>query len=174
MVCLKCDHRRPKAASSSETSENQLENVGHREDSRLRFVKDDHTNVNIQTSPRQHRHKQYNSTNMGRSWEEDSEDISYPNLRNEDSGFVDFPIAGGKSDLSQNEGKRDRWKSEMLERSKGTFKAEKEDNELRTASIQRRFEFPKSAADEEMAEWFGSGKLEKRLDHGSEKLQKSD
>ncbi|PON75294.1 zinc finger protein [Parasponia andersonii] len=163
MVCLKCDHKRPKAANSSGTSaKNDLENVGYRENSRLRFVEGDHADVNSQKSLRRHKQNRNNGSHMWRSVGEENEGYSHPNSRSEASGFADFPITGGKSDLSQNAEKRDRWKSEMLERSKGTFKAEKDDDKLISASIQRRLELPKSADDEEMAEWFGPGNLRRK------------
>ncbi|XP_024028778.1 uncharacterized protein LOC112093808 [Morus notabilis] len=156
MVCLKCDHRRPKAANSSESSENQLENVGYRENSRVSSFHSDHTDVNIQTSSWRHGQIQNSSANIRRSVEE-SEEHSYPNSMNEASDFVDFPIAGGLSDLSRDAEKREKWKLEMIDRSKGVFKA-KSDAQPTSISTQRRLELPKYADDEEMAEWFGPGK----------------
>lgn len=157
MVCLKCDHGRPKAAKSSESfSENQLENVGYRENSSVSSFRSDHTYVNIQTSSWRHGQIQNNGANMWRSVEE-SEEHSYLNSMNKASDFVDFPIAGGLSDLSRDAEKREKWKLEMIDRSKGVFKA-KSDAQPTSISTQRRLEFPKYADDEEMAEWFGPGK----------------
>ncbi|KAF4355443.1 uncharacterized protein LOC115714361 [Cannabis sativa] len=161
MVCLKCDHRRQKAMNSSERSD--LENVRYC-NSRSMNVEGDNADNNICRN---------NSANMWRFVEEENEECTHPKSKNEASGFVDFPIAGGKTDLSQNAEKRERWKSEMLERSKGTFKATEDDgDELRPARLQRRSEFAYSADDEEMAEWFGPGKLERKgIVHGHEKIQ---
>ncbi|KAK9935439.1 hypothetical protein M0R45_022542 [Rubus argutus] len=55
--------------------------------------------------------------------------------------------------------KRDRWKLKMLEKSKGATTDMASDDEFRSASIERKVQFSASTDDEEMAEWFGNGKL---------------
>ncbi|XP_062110191.1 uncharacterized protein LOC133822011 [Humulus lupulus] len=177
MVCLKCDHRRQKAVNSSESyAKSNLENVRY-SNSRLTNVEVYNADNSIQTSVQRSGLCRNNSANVWRFVEEENEECTYPKSKNEASGFVDFPIAGGKSDLSRSAEKRERWKSEMLERSKGTFKAKDDDDddngdELRPACLERRSEFPYSADDEEMAEWFGPGKLERKgTIHGHEKIQ---
>ncbi|KAL5568907.1 hypothetical protein UlMin_025482 [Ulmus minor] len=156
MVCLKCDHRRPNAGNSSETPENPLENGQYGYNSRSRFVRDENTDDN--QPPLQH-HRQYANrvADMWRYGELDGEERTIPASLNDASGFVDFPIVGGQSDLSQNAGRIDEWKLEMLERRKGTFKA-KSDDDFTSVRTQRRFEISGSTDDdEEMAEWFGGG-----------------
>lgn len=154
MVCLKCDHRRSKASTSSES---RLQNGGYQESSRFSSFQGDHSSVNIQTSSWGQGQNRNIGANMWRSAEEEIEEHGYPNSRNEASVFADFPIIGGLNDLSQNAEKRDRWKLEMIRWSKVNFKAKRND-ELSSANFHRRLEFPKSADDDEMAEWFGPGK----------------
>ena len=160
MVCLKCDHRRPKAEISSEASgEPLLEHGGCRENNKFRFSRGN-TDGNTQPSLRQRRQIRDDGADMWRFVEDESGECSRSKSLNEGSGFVDFPIAGGKSDFSQNEEKKERWKLEMLERSKGTFKG-KNDDESESASIHKSLESSESTDDEEMAGWFGHGKFER-------------
>ncbi|KAF3432121.1 hypothetical protein FNV43_RR26860 [Rhamnella rubrinervis] len=154
MVCLKCDHRRPKAENSSKGyGEPLLEHGGCHENNEFRFLRGN-TDVNTQPALQQHGQIGDESADMWRFVEDESGECSRSKSLNAGSGFVDFPIAGGKSDLSQNEEKKERWKLEMLERSKGTFKA-KNDDEFESASIHRSLESSESTEDEEMAGWFG-------------------
>ena len=97
---------------------------------------------------------------MRRFVEDNSEVYDGSSSWNEDSGFVDFPIAGGKSDLSQNAQRREKWKSEMLERSKSTVRTRPELAEFRSTGFPRMLDFTESTDDEEMAEWFGQVKTE--------------
>lgn len=157
MVCLKCDHRRPKTANSSETSsEPLLANGGHNGNNRLR-LSGCGSGVYTPPSVQQHRQSQNRRADVWRFEEDEKEECIHSNSGNEDSRFVDFPIAGGKSDLSQSEEEKARWKFEMLERSKGTFKAKNED-EFGSVRIHRSLEPPESTDDEDMAGWFGHGK----------------
>ncbi|KAA8529008.1 hypothetical protein F0562_033504 [Nyssa sinensis] len=91
MVCLKCDHRRPKAANFADNPvqpQHEDRQTGNRGVNRWRFVEDE------------------------------SRDHDGSNLGNGVPGFEDFPIAGGKSELSRNAQKQERWKMEMAERSR--------------------------------------------------------
>ena len=97
---------------------------------------------------------------MRRFVEDNSEVYDGSSSWNKDSGFVDFPIAGGKSDLSQNAERREKWKSEMLERSKSTVRTRPELDEFRSTGFRRMLDFTESTDDEEMAEWFGQVKTE--------------
>lgn len=114
-------------------------------------------NINYQASVGRNRKSRETGSNMWR-FVNDSNDYACSSSCNDDSGFVDFPISGGKSDLSQDKQRRERWKLEMLQRRKGTIAASPEDDELRSASYPRKLDFPESTDDEGMAEWFGRGK----------------
>ena len=152
MVCLKCDHKRPKAANSSDTSaQNLIEHAGCTENRRSKFDGGGSAEANTQTNvPQETRN---HSAFMWRSMEEERREHAYSNSRNEASDFVDFPIAGGKSELSKDKENRERWKSEMVERRKVI-----KDDEFESPKIPRMLDLPKYAGDEEMAEWFGPAK----------------
>lgn len=62
--------------------------------------------------------------------------------------------------MSQNAQRREKWKSEMLERSKSTVRTRPELDELRSTGFPRMLDFPESTDDEEIAEWFGQVKTE--------------
>ncbi|XP_059447374.1 uncharacterized protein LOC132178831 [Corylus avellana] len=156
MVCLKCNYRRPKASNTSDTSaQPRHDNGGYHNKSEV-------TDINDQPSVGQNRKSLYKDSNTWR-FVEDSDDYARSRSRDEDSGFVDFPIAGGKSDLSQNAQRRERWKLEMQERSKGSIRARPEDDEFRSAHVPRTRHFPESADDDEMADWFGHGNTETNM-----------
>ncbi|KAL9352644.1 hypothetical protein Peur_055324 [Populus x canadensis] len=156
MVCLKCDHRRPKASNCLKSS-TELEHGkgGNPEQSRLKFLHSgneaaDHKFVGV------HGTHHNRGADVWRFVEEERED-NHSISSNEGVRFVDFPIAGGKSSLSQNAQKRERWKLEMLERSKGGVHVEEDEKEFEYANTQRRFKYLESTDDEDMAEWFGHG-----------------
>lgn len=116
------------------------------------------TDINDEASVGENRKSLYKDSNMWR-FVEDSDDYARPSSWDE----VDFPIAGGKSDLSQNEQRRERWKLEMQERSKGTIRARPKDDEFRSAHFPRTRDFPESTDDDEMADWFGHGNTETKM-----------
>uniref|UniRef100_A0A2P2IX14 Uncharacterized protein LOC105123766 isoform X1 n=1 Tax=Rhizophora mucronata TaxID=61149 RepID=A0A2P2IX14_RHIMU len=156
MVCLKCDHRRPKASNASKASvqhEHEHGNVGHsscssrgfhheNEANGYAFLGLDGTNVGKGAYPRRFVEEERES-NQSIAW-------------NEDSRFVDFPIAGGKSSLSQNVQGIERWKLEMLERKGARIKENDEDDGY--ANNTQKQKFFDSSDDEEMADWFGHEK----------------
>ncbi|KAJ6771826.1 RAN BP2/NZF ZINC FINGER-LIKE SUPERFAMILY PROTEIN [Salix koriyanagi] len=133
MVCLKCDHRRPKASNSFKSS-----------------TEPEHGTGGVHGTY----HKR--GADVWRFVEEERED-NHSISSNEGVRFVDFPIAGGKSILSQNAQERERWKLEMWGRSKGAVHVEEGEKEFERANTQRRFKYLESTDDEDMAEWFGHG-----------------
>lgn len=154
MVCLKCDHKRPRSSA-----EPVHEDGGYHNSNRVSFVGGDANIVNNGSCAGQCRGVQNRSANRWRFVVEENDDCSHSNSLDKASRFVDFPIAGGKTELSQNPQKRDRWRLRMLEKSKGATTDLASDDEVRSASIERRAQFSDSTDDEEMAEWFGNGKL---------------
>ncbi|KAL0005229.1 hypothetical protein SO802_012790 [Lithocarpus litseifolius] len=159
MVCLKCDYRRPKALNTSDTSAQPPHYTGgYHDKSGMSFVKVK-TEINDQPSIGKNRHRDRGS-NIWRFVEDNIEDCDGSSSWNEDSGFVDFPIAGGKTDLSQNAQRREKWKSEMLERSKSIARTRPEVDEFRSMGFPRMLDFPETTDDEEIAEWFGQVKTE--------------
>ncbi|KAF2308411.1 hypothetical protein GH714_006903 [Hevea brasiliensis] len=156
MVCLKCDHRRPKALNAPSNTSTPLEHdsgglPNHR---RLRFVHGDHKGDDDK-SMQLDRMKQRRGVDRWRFVEEEREDN---HLWNKDSSFVDFPIVGGQSSLSRNSQNGERWKLEMLQKSRTTGRTGESDEESRRADTQRRFKFLETTDDEDMAEWFGHTK----------------
>lgn len=154
MVCLKCDYRRPKASNASKISiQLEHDSRGNLNHNRLKFLYGE----NEVSDPKSVVSDRVNRSIGADTWrfvEEEREDC-YSVSWNENSRFVDFPIAGGKSSLSQNAQKKERWKLEMLERSKTTARTKENDEEFECASAQRRLNFLESTDDEDTAEWFG-------------------
>lgn len=158
MACLKCDYRRPKTSNTSDPSaEPQHDNESY-EKSDVSFVKVK-TEASDRASVGQNR-KIRDTGSRNWSFVEDSADYACSSSWNEDSGFVDFPIAGGKSDLSQNAQRRERWKLQMVERSKSTIRSSPKADKSSSVDFLRRLDFPESPDDEEIAEWFGHEKIE--------------
>ncbi|KAH6790398.1 hypothetical protein C2S51_005404 [Perilla frutescens var. frutescens] len=76
---------------------------------------------------------------------------------NQAPGFKDFPVLGGKSDLSRDVQKQDSWKMGMAAKSR-TKSREREDSGRHKSYIRRgTSECPASGDDDDMAEWFGKG-----------------
>lgn len=158
MVCLKCDHRRPKAVNTRSKISTPLDHdsrayPNHR---RLRFVDGGH-NGNVDKSMQLDSRNQRRGVDRFRFVEEERED-EHSNVRTKGSGFIDFPIVGGKSSLSQDSQNRERWKQEMLEKRKTSARNGESDEESMCADTQRRFKFLETTDDEDMAEWFGHTK----------------
>ncbi|KAM1740836.1 hypothetical protein ACFX12_011025 [Malus domestica] len=152
MVCLKCDHKKPKAAHSSEVSAEPVHDDGSYP--RTKSLSSPHT-----TETSQYGRSRTRGADKWRFVNEEEDDCNRSNSWNEASGLVDFPIAGGKTELSQNPKKRDLWKLKMLERSKSALTNKANMNES-SVNIPKRLELSDSTDDEEMSEWFGDGKLE--------------
>ncbi|CAK9170413.1 unnamed protein product [Ilex paraguariensis] len=144
MVCLKCDHRRPKALKPTENSAQLLHDAGDNHHPQPYFVRE--------------RRSEEEGGGRWKFVEDEAEDTGCSKSLNEVPGFVDFPIAGGKSKLSQNVQKQERWKTEMAERSRSSGKARENVDEFKSAFMQKSCKFLESTDDEEMAEWFGHAK----------------
>lgn len=81
-----------------------------------------------------------------------SNECSGPSSWDEGLGFVDFPINGGKSDLSRNAPRQERWKMEMEIQSRSGSREPRD-------GIPKKIEFlTDEDDDDEMAEWFEGGK----------------
>ncbi|KAL2518753.1 RNA-binding Ran Zn-finger protein [Abeliophyllum distichum] len=85
----------------------------------------------------------------------DGKDHTASNSWNQLPGCIDFPVVGGKSDLSRNVQKQERWKMEMAVKNRIASRAR--ENAVEFNSIQGKNEFFESNHDE-MADWFGHGK----------------
>ncbi|KAK3043104.1 hypothetical protein RJ639_001219 [Escallonia herrerae] len=129
MVCLKCDHKRPKASNS--------------------------TGPPVQSG---HNHYKPHAVDMHRFVEEEKEDRDGSNLWNEVPGMLDFPIVGGKSSLSRNARMQERWKIDMTEKKKNFTTARNNADDFEPAMTWRSSDVLESTSDEEMAEWFGHEK----------------
>ncbi|KAI3431222.1 uncharacterized protein J3R85_007956, partial [Psidium guajava] len=147
MVCLKCDYRRRKASNSNGFSQWEHDVGSHHRG---------HGAIRDRNSMRSLR-----VTNRWRFVDEENRVAEKPKLTNSsnDSGILDFPIAGGMSNLSRNTEKRETWKLKMLERCRMTTEEKANPDEPRSSRIYRNSESPDFEDDEEMAEWFGSGKM---------------
>ncbi|GMH15155.1 hypothetical protein Nepgr_016996 [Nepenthes gracilis] len=69
--------------------------------------------------------------------------------------FMDFPIHGGGSELSQNKDKIEEWKLEMAARKRNAAEEKAWDS---NTTATRRSTFVKCSDDNEIAEWFGQAK----------------
>lgn len=155
MVCLNCDHRRPKASNASDMSARpQRQSGGHRNHNRWGFV-DSGIEVISSKSVRQGSKNQKRGSILWRFAEEESNDEISSISRNEDSRFLDFPIEGGKSALSQNPKNREKWKLEMLERRQNAAITREINDPIQSSHKQRGLKLPESMDDKEMADWFG-------------------
>lgn len=158
MVCLNCDHKRPKASTASATPHPQPENEDYRSKNGFNFVSNT-DDIDDQELDITYRHRENKGSNKWRFVEQDDE--GKDRLHN-GSGFVDFPILGGRSEFSRDAEKREKWKLQMLEKSNDgradhDSVADYDDN---FSSMQRRSYFLASddESDEEIAEWFGRKK----------------
>ncbi|KAL3830740.1 hypothetical protein ACJIZ3_019542 [Penstemon smallii] len=145
MVCLKCDHKRPIASATADVSSQLVSNSAK----------------NDETQPW--------STQEKRFWDKADESIRFvksERLDHDNSGswdqqfdFMDFPVVGGKSDLSQTVKKQEFRKMKMKDKC-GTEVHEREYDEIminKSSVVCGRIENLASDDDDddEMAEWFG-------------------
>ncbi|KAJ8770254.1 hypothetical protein K2173_012696 [Erythroxylum novogranatense] len=143
IVCLKCDHRRSKASNASNKfTQNQAEYVNYPSHDHERFL-----NKNEADGQRR------NAAGMRRSVEKGEEDQSVSLAG--DSKFLDFPVAGGKSNLSKTVYRKEIVKHEMSERNKIGARTEVSNDECEHADTQRKSKFVECTDDEDLSDWFG-------------------
>nr|KYP35835.1 hypothetical protein KK1_043105 [Cajanus cajan] len=134
MVCLKCDHRRPIGDRSYETPMIFGRKNRNRDSHMWRFVEDRNEN-----------HECLNKSN-------------------DPSDFVDFPIVGGKTQLTEVQ-RREAYKTELPNQFRRPSWQSETDDEFCSDSLSTDDEFcsdnNQSTDDEEMDEWFGKGKIER-------------
>lgn len=92
MVCLKCDHKRPIASNPAEIAPQTF-------------------NDSLNNHQTQHWYEQETLSSSNSRGE--YEDQTGPSSWNGAPGFDDFPVAGGKSELSRDKHKQGQWKMEM-------------------------------------------------------------
>ncbi|GAA0171058.1 hypothetical protein LIER_25184 [Lithospermum erythrorhizon] len=140
MVCLKCDHKRPKSKNHlSKNSQPTSNNMGYRR-TRPIFGEEMHSKEDEDTI-----------------WEyvgRENDTNKHSNSWNQIPAFEDFPILGGKSHLSRDVQRQERWKREM-ELSRKNAKKDRENAENFKRSILNKDVDPFHCSDdEEMADWF--------------------
>ncbi|XP_007045253.2 PREDICTED: uncharacterized protein LOC18609865 isoform X1 [Theobroma cacao] len=152
MVCLKCDHKRPKVPiASNRSTEFERDNRDCINHDGSGFHSGG-CEGNIGKSAGQYR-KRSKGADMWRFVHEENEDQECLDSRTENSKFIDFPISGGKSTLSHNAEVKEKWKLEMLERSRSPTSII-ENDEFKCSASQRKLELLESSDNEEMAGWF--------------------
>ncbi|PIN13003.1 RNA-binding Ran Zn-finger protein [Handroanthus impetiginosus] len=146
MVCLKCDHRRPIASNSANVASQPVNNNVKNHQTQPWFVQE-----------KQSRHKRDDSLKFVES---DSQDYTSSSSWNQEPGFMDFPVVGGNSDLSQNTQKQELWKMEMANKSNTTGHAREDAGRYNSSIFEGKSEFLTSGNDDDddMAEWFGGRK----------------
>jgi len=150
MVCLKCDHRRPKVSNASNSSlQSQREDRNHYEKSRPAFAgyRFDSNKESPMVSERKSRNR---DSHKWRFVEEGIENHKYLENSNDNSEYLDFPIAGGKTGMSEAQ-KGEAYKNESPNQSKRHSWQSETDDEFCSSDNP-------STDDEDMAEWFGKGK----------------
>ncbi|XP_061354772.1 uncharacterized protein LOC133299329 [Gastrolobium bilobum] len=153
MVCLKCDHRRPRVSNASNSSLQPQRQDEDRQKNRFTFV--GHQGDSSDKSPMVSERKNWDrDSHMWRFVEDGVENHKCLNKSNDPSQVIDFPIAGGKTNLSEAQ-RREAFKNELgqSETDNELWQSESDD-ELCSADNQ-------STDDEEMAEWFGNGRTER-------------
>lgn len=138
MVCLKCDYKRPKALNSSLPSQSVGDKIPYR-----------------RTRPYFGQEKQFTDEEVDDFGFVETEGQYRSNSLNNVPGFVDFPLLGGKSDLSQNVLKQERWKKDMAEQRRSAAKAKEDADVFKSSFTRDSGEFLQVDDGEEMAEWFG-------------------
>ncbi|KAI3453166.1 hypothetical protein Pfo_009829 [Paulownia fortunei] len=144
MVCLKCDHRRPIASNSGYIASKPVNNNVENHEMQPWFVPE--------------KQSSYGGDDSLKFVETESQDHISSSSWNQVQGFMDFPVSGGKSDLSRNVQKQELWKMEMADKSR-TADHSREDTGRYNASIfQGTSGYLASGDDDDMAEWFEGGK----------------
>lgn len=137
--CRKCGWKRPKSLNIQDNSNvgSQLGNQASGKEPTISFVRDAIDSNISHLSQRE-------SLNRKEEWNNNSMEI------------VDFPIVGGKSYISRDPCAREKWKEEMLRRSKGILTKNARDNKNFPchSGIPKSMELDESTDDEEMASWF--------------------
>lgn len=141
MICLKCDHKRPIASNHADTASQPVNN-------------------NIQNYQRrpwfgQENHSRFEGGDPLRFIESENEDQFCSSSSNHVSDFLDFPVAEGKSDLSQNLQKQESWKMEMSDKSRTMRHDTSKYNSHVFERTSKTLAFDDDDDDDdEMAEWF--------------------
>lgn len=138
MVCLKCDHRRPIASNSADIASQPVKNH--------------------QTHPQymEERWSRFKGDDSLKFVKSESEDIGSSSW-DQAPGFKDFPVLGGKSDLSRDVQKHNLWKMDMAARSRTKSHEMEDSNRHNSYGRRATSEYPASGDDDDMAEWFGKG-----------------
>lgn len=137
MVCLKCDHKRPIASNTAYIASQPMDNNVKNHQMQPWFVPE-----------KQNRDEGNNSLEFVESG---SRGHSGSSVWNQVPGFMDFPVVGGKSDVSRNMQMQESWKTEMAHTRRTAVNANDGTGSYKS-------EFLASGDDDEMAEWFGGGK----------------
>ncbi|TKY69247.1 Zinc finger protein VAR3 [Spatholobus suberectus] len=164
MVCLKCDHRRPIVSKASNSSlQPRQEDIHHYKNSKFAFVahQGDRSDETPMVFERKNRNR---DSHMWRFVEDRNENHSL-NKSNDPSGFIDFPIVGGKTHLSGVQ-RREAYKTELPNQCRRpSWQSETDDEFCSSDNLSTDDEFcsanNQSTDDEEMDEWFGKGKIER-------------
>ncbi|ONK75317.1 uncharacterized protein A4U43_C03F15590 [Asparagus officinalis] len=149
MVCLKCDWKRPKASNSEEIIPKQHQYL---KSSSMSFVRDSKDTSNPCSFP-----QKYSSEGEGSNFWSCDEDETGNDDDKEDNTWIrfanNFPILGGKSVVSKDPSKRERWKGEML-KSRGALSKNLDENADKISYSVNGQELDESSDEDNMAGWF--------------------
>lgn len=155
MVCLKCDWKRPKASISGDIAADPRVNTRRDrfEDPGISFVRNSRETDEGHSLPRKSLEGGANFWCSERDASDDDNDS--------DSGAVssfaevdDFPVLGGKSAISRDPLKSDRWKGEMLRRQRFLREGPDDYEGKMAASRSICSELDDSSDEDEIAGWF--------------------
>lgn len=150
-ICLNCDHRRPKALNVSKFS---VQPEDGKEGKRA-------VGANVVSPSSLRRQGQYGGLKEWRFVDVDEETEVHEQLKGEAWRFMDFPIAGGKSDLSRDIRKREDWKLKTVGgKERGVGRQRHSRDGLQACGSPTRTERPQCAYEEDdVADWFGMSNM---------------
>lgn len=112
-------------------------------------LKCDHKRPRALNATSEYEHKHSRDADKWRFVNEQNEDKDYSMTSDEESKFIDFPIAGGRSNISRNPEMKEKWRLDMSKRSRTPTTIDNDESRH-----QRKLELLESTDDEEMADWF--------------------
>ncbi|XP_075496280.1 uncharacterized protein LOC142533414 [Primulina tabacum] len=150
MICLKCDHKRPITSNATVTAAEHFSNTVKNHQTHPWFGQKN------QTKDNKCHNKSYEFV------KNDGQDQSSLSSWNEVPGFMDFPVVGGKSEMSRDIRKQELWRMKVGDKIGDTFRAAGDDTDRFISYIfHGRSEYLESGGDDnedEMAAWFGAGR----------------
>ncbi|KAL6637712.1 hypothetical protein ACP70R_025284 [Stipagrostis hirtigluma subsp. patula] len=164
--CLKCSWKRPKSLNIQDAIESRHD-LEHNKNPAISFVQDGIQSKRWQILPKNSPLSDEDSDFW--SSEEEGSDSSTTNsmLPVQDYKFLEsFPIAGGRTAVSQDPLARDKWKEEMSRRNNRAPTKESPENNQPSSHVRlpRSMELVDSDSDDEISSWFSGGTRNRNME----------